>query len=116
MLRFTIARIAEARGITNPREAMKEVGLNQNIIAKILGNSMALINPFYLEKLCLAFNCLPSDLFEWTPSNKNDDRKDNPLQAIRKKEGAKIAEKLKSLPLDQLRMVEEYINSIETKG
>jgi len=42
-------------------------------------------------------------------AKKADDTKDNPLQAIRKRTGPRLDERLKSLPMDQLRLVEDFL-------
>lgn len=104
----------EARGIYTPYKFMVKNGFTPTTATKISNSDVEYLRLEYVETLCKLLNCLPNDLFEWTPDDKKSDYPQHPLQAIRKNESSlNIAETLKSLPMTKLREVEEMLKNLK---
>ena len=73
-----------------------------------------------LEKLCLALNCTPHDLLEWTPDNANQDTEWNVLRALKPKNealtsGHSLNTMLSCLPIDKLNEISKAVVEIIQK-
>ncbi len=68
-----------------------------------------------LEKLCLALNCTPNDLFEWRDDGAQSLLRDNhPLHALRKETvNKKFSEIMQDIPLEKLGELENYLEELK---
>lgn len=100
----------EARGILTPYKFMVKNGFTPTTATKLASGDVEYLRLEYIETLCTLLNCMPNDLFDWTPNDKKDDYANHPLQPIKKSEKTlNLPEMLKSLPMDKLRKVEELL-------
>ena len=114
MINISVKRVMEARGIFNPYKFLVKNGFTPTTANLISKGKTEFLRLEYVERLCVMLNCLPNDLFEWTPNDRKSDTPDNPLQAIRKNEDSgNLAETLKSLPMDKIRQVEEMLKKFQ---
>jgi DNA-binding Xre family transcriptional regulator len=113
MLKINVKKVMEARGIFAPYKFMVRNGFTPTTATKIAKGEVEYLRLEYIERLSTLLNCLPNDLFEWTPNDRKEDVASNPLQAIRKNENSlNLPEILKGLPMDKLRQVEEMLKTI----
>jgi len=114
MLEFNLTKVMEARGIVKPYGFMVRNGFKPTAASKLAKGEVENLRLDYVESLCSLLNCLPNDLFEWTPNSKKEDTSTNPLQVIRKNEKPlNLPEFLKALPMDKLRQVEEILSKMK---
>jgi DNA-binding Xre family transcriptional regulator len=113
MLQFSIDRVCAARGIPKPYKFLVKNGFLPTTATKLAKGDVEFLRVEYLEKLCSLLNCVPNDLFEWTPDTKSEDRPDHPLYSIRKVEKLDFAEELKNLPMSKLREIEAIISNMK---
>jgi DNA-binding Xre family transcriptional regulator len=112
MLKISVRKVMEARGIFNPYKFMVKQGFTPTTATKIANGDVEYLRLEYIETLCSLLNCLPNDLFEWIPADKKDDKATHPLYPIRKNDNSlNLPEMLKSLPMDKLRQVEELLKN-----
>jgi DNA-binding Xre family transcriptional regulator len=113
MLKINVRKVMEARGIFTPYKFMVKNGFTPTTATKISNGDVEYLRLEYIERLCSLLNCLPNDLFEWTPTDRKDDVPNHPLQAIRKSDNSlNLPEILKGLPMDKLRQVEEMLKNM----
>jgi DNA-binding Xre family transcriptional regulator len=114
MLKINVRKVMEARGIFTPYKFMVKNGFTPTTATKISNGDVEYLRLEYIERLCGLLNCLPNDLFEWSPNDRKEDSPTHPLQAIRKNENSlNLPEILKGLPMDKLRQVEEMLKGMK---
>ena len=109
MLKYNIQRLIKIRGIEKPAIHLSKFGIDYQAAIRLSRNKTKAILPEVMEKLCYAFNCTPNDLYEWTPSTKEEDNASNPLKRLKRDDSIDLRSKHLDIPLDKL---EEYVNSI----
>lgn len=113
MIKINVKRVMEARGIFTPYKFMVKNGFPVTTATQISKGNVEYLRLEYIERFCTLLNCLPNDLFEWTPNDKKADDPNNPLQAIKKNDNSmNLPEILKGLPMDKLRQVEEMLKTL----
>ncbi len=103
MLTLRIAQLMKERNIRFPLAALRKAGISQEVAKGYLDGTYPKLIARHAEKLCLFFKCTVDDLYEWEPDDPADDYPENPLQAIRKKPALDLGDKLKNLPLSEIR-------------
>lgn len=110
MLTLNLTRIFKARNIHQPYKFLVESGFVPFIAHKYKNHKVSQIRIDHIERLCVALNCTPNDLFEWFPDNLLDNREDHPLHSIRQREKKTDINKLMArMSLQQLEEVERMI-------
>ena len=110
MLSLNLSRIFKARSISQPYKFLVMNGFVPFIAHKYKNSKVTQIRVDHIEKLCIALNCTPNDLFEWFPDNLLDNRDDHPLHHIRQRDKKIDINKLLSkLSLQKLEEVEKLI-------
>jgi DNA-binding Xre family transcriptional regulator len=113
MLKINVKRVMEARGVFTPYKFMVRNGFTPTTATKIANSDVEYLRLEYIERLCGLLNCMPNDLFEWTPNDKKEDNPNHPLYPIKKNESSmNLPEILKGLPMDKLRQVEEMLKKM----
>ena len=74
MLTLNLSRIFKARAIEQPYKFLVTNGFVPFIAHKYKNSKVTQIRVDHIEKLCIALNCTPNDLFEWFPDNLLDNR------------------------------------------
>jgi len=64
-----------------------------------------------VEKLCLALNCTPNDLLEWTPSKNMTVNDTHALNALKRNEDflENVNRLVNNVPLEKLEKIQEII-------
>ena len=115
MLHFNPHHVFAARGITNPYAFLVKAGIPPNTASQIARKDAKVVKFTHLETMCLALNCAPHDLMEWQPSDKGNVSPDHPLHALERKEedAQQLSKAIKTLPLNKLKQVTEFINNMQ---
>jgi DNA-binding Xre family transcriptional regulator len=77
MLKINVRKVMEARGIFTPYKFMVKNGFTPTTATKISNGDVEYLRLEYIERLCTLLNCLPNDLFDWTPNEKKEDSNKN---------------------------------------
>ena len=112
MLTLDVPRLLRERGVANHTIFMQSHGISPEVWRHLKYPGKPTISMELMEKLCLAFNCSPNELFCWSGSiTKAAELEKHPLQKLRRSSDTSIFDKLSALPagkLDKLRhMVDE---------
>lgn len=65
-LKFDIRRVFNARSITNPVAFLIKAGISNATAVKLMRNQQSGIKWQQLQKICIALNCTPNDIFTST--------------------------------------------------
>lgn len=112
MLYLDIPRLVSERGITSPGKFLQRYGISREVWRYLKDTNKPTISLDLMEKLCLAFNCTPSDLFSWSGAVTHAaGLEKHPLQELRHDTSASLLDKVSMLPAGKLnklrRMVDE---------
>lgn len=103
MLTLDIRPILKLRGINNPYTFLVKMGFVPRTAVAWTNGDVGYIRPEQVEKLCVALNCTPNDLFHHTPSSKSPLADNHALNAlIRTGSAPDITQLLRNLPPDRL--------------
>ncbi len=112
MLQINLNRLFKARGIEQPYKFLVKQGFVSFMAHKLKNNKVQQIRVDHIEKLCVALNCTPNDIFEWSPNDLLDDRQNHPLQKIRSKnKKIELHKLLANMSLEKLEEMEQMLNS-----
>ena len=114
MLIYNLRRILTLRGIDKPHAFLVKNGFAASTASNMLAYYPVVFKVKALEKLCIALNCTPNDLFEWRPTENSVITENHPLQAlVKEKTPPPIAEMVRDLPVEKLRELEALINGLK---
>jgi len=112
MLKFNLARLFNARGIERPFSYLVKQGFSANMATRIANSNLRRLSLRSTERLCCLLNCTPNDLLEWVPENAEEAKPSHALfSLLRQGENLRITSLLRSLPLEEIKAVEAYIQS-----
>jgi len=115
MLIYNLRRILNLRGIDKPHAFLVKNGFAASTASNMLAYYPVVFKVKALEKLCIALNCTPNDLFEWRPSEKTVISENHPLKAlVKEKVPSSITEMVKDLPVEKLCELEAIINGLKS--
>lgn len=112
MLKFSLTKLAFARGIANQYSFLVKNGFSSATAKLLESGEIDYLKLEYLERLSVILNCTPNDLFEWVPNNKSEDKADHPLQPLKKSASINMGKVLKKLPMEKIRELESLLKSI----
>ena len=102
-----------SRGISSPLVYLRQNGLTRFQIHRLMHKDWRSISMDVLEKLCLALNCTPNDLLEWTPDFANQDAESTTLRMLKPQpENENMGAMLSQLPYNKLREIVKIVNEI----
>jgi DNA-binding Xre family transcriptional regulator len=113
MLIYNLRRILALRGIDKPHAFLVKNGFAASTASNMLRYYPVVFKVKALEKLCVALNCTPNDLFEWR--DKGEDLPENhSLNSLRKAAVTmKFSDIVKDLPLEKMREVESFLENLK---
>lgn len=116
MLTYNIKRILKARLITQPVGYLSKHGFTKPTAQRLISGKTKNITTKQLEKLCLAFNCTPNDLLDWTPdSEKLLEQKPSLQQLIRSDAPNELRNLVENIPLNKLNDFTKEIEEIKKR-
>ena len=110
MLRLNIKYLMNLRGIKNPYTFLRMHGFSNHKIRLFQKGANNSIQIRDIETLCVILNCAPNDLFDWTPSGKQDLPGNHPLRKLVKKPAVNLEEFTYDLNPDELA---EFYNKVK---
>jgi DNA-binding Xre family transcriptional regulator len=112
MLKFSLEKVASARGIDKKYKFLVKHGFTPTTATKLATGDVEYLRLEYIERLSTLLNCTPNDLFEWIPDSRSEDKPGHPLQSIKKSEVIDFSKTLRSLPINKIKEVETLLKSI----
>lgn len=113
MLIYNLQRVLALRGIDKPHAFLVKNGFAASTASNMLSFYPVVFKVKALEKLCIALNCTPNDLFEWRPSENSVIPENHSLKTLVKEKASPIAEMVKDLPVEKLNRLEAIINDLK---
>jgi len=101
----------DMRGIQKKTAFLVSLGMTHPAASRYLKTDFQLVNIDTMEKICIALNCTPSDLFEWTPDENTVVAENHSLYTLEKKKS--LQEMVKDIPSDKLKLVEQFLNELK---
>jgi DNA-binding Xre family transcriptional regulator len=116
MLTYNIKRILKARLITQPVGYLSRHGFTKPTAQRLISGKTKNITTKQLEKLCLAFNCTPNDLMDWTPDNEKQlEQKPSLHLLIHSDIPIELKEFVENIPLNKLNDFTKEIEEIKKR-
>ena len=100
MLKFNLDAILYARGVKKKYPFLSKLGLTYRVARRLADGDTQMLRTNHIEKICLALNCTPNDLLQWTPEG--NVAADHPLYALNRAQSVDILKEINQLPLDRL--------------
>lgn len=114
MLKFNPKKIFALRGIEKTTAFLVKIGMSYSTASRYLKSNSQLVKIKDIERLCVALNCTPNDLFEWKMGNDTvlpETHSLNNLQTVGKAKN--LQELVKDIPSDKLRLIESLLNELK---
>lgn len=102
MLKLNLVRALQLRGVKSHARFLHELGFAASSVRGLLNDTFWQIKYEHLEKLCVALNCTPNDLFEWQPDASQQIAPTHSLNKLKKKN---LAQMLNDIPLENFERV-----------
>src|SRR4051794_2470017 len=117
MLTFNLHRIFALRGIDGPNEFLTQSGFSAADIEQLLGPWHTTVDIGEVERLCVALNCTPNELFEWRVDAIPTIPENHPLNDLNNHPAASnLARKIRDIPIEKLADLEAKINELRIAG
>lgn len=113
MLKYNLKRLITNRAVLQPVGYLKKFGITKQTASRIVGGRFATLKLSQLENLCIAFNCTPNDLFEYTPDDKIKTQNHPLTTLIRNEQSKKVQEILNDIPIDKLSAFTNKIDELK---
>jgi len=114
MLVFNLRRVLAIRNIADGMSFLKDNGFTPFTAATLYKYYVSSIKIKNLERLCRLLNCTPNDFFEWkTTEGEELLPETHALNSLRREKSAEINKLMKSLPLEKLSEVEDFIKNMK---
>ena len=111
MLIFNVKEICKTRQIERPYTFLVRAGFSPHSANNILNSQSHVFRLEHIEKLCEILHCEPNDLLIYKPNNTNKLAETHPLnKLIPKNNNFDWQQTLKTIPLEKLKEVAEFIN------
>jgi len=116
MLNYNIKRILKARLITQPVGYLSKHGFTKPTAQRLISGKTKNITTKQLEKLCLALNCTPNDLMDWTPDNEKQlEQKPSLQQLIHSETPNELSSLVENIPLNKLNDFTKEIEEVKKR-
>ena len=116
MLTLDLRRIMADRGIDYPVRYLQKHGISDYIASRLMRGKVASPGADTLEKLCIALNCTPAELFRWEPDAGMILPPSHALHKLVYKEDAgALVKSLRELPPEKLDELREFVKGLEGK-
>ena len=114
MLTFSPKNIFLLRGIEKTTRFLVNLGMDYSTASRFLKSESQFVKIKDIEKLCIALNCSPNDLFEWKPDNKTILPETHSLNALNRGDKVqKLRQTMKDLPADKLIEIENLLEELK---
>lgn len=113
MLKFNPKKMMAMRGIEKTTAFLVNLGMGYPAASVFLKSKSQSVKINTIEKLCLALNCTPNDLFEWTPDKNTVVPESHSLFALEKSGSQSIQQLVKDIPSDKLKLIESLLEELK---
>jgi DNA-binding Xre family transcriptional regulator len=114
MLIFNPKQILLLRGVEKIANFMVKIGFTYQSAGRVLKSRASLIKVKDIERLCVALNCTPNDLFEWKAGVDTVLPEGHSLNRLERGEGGKnLQQMVRDIPSDKLALVETLLNELK---
>jgi DNA-binding Xre family transcriptional regulator len=111
MLVFNLKEVLLARQIERPYSFLVKAGFTSHTANDLIHSYSRNFSLDHIEKLCEILHCEPNDLLVYKPNANNKVTADHPLNKLLAKNiDFNWHQTLKTLPLEKLKEVAEFIN------
>lgn len=114
MLKLNLKKILLAKGISDPGKLLKSSGFSKNQAYYLLNYSHSNIKLSNLEKLCIALNCTPNDLIEYTPDKSSKIPDSHPINSLKPKDAFDLNAISSDIPVAKLPELKSIIENFKT--
>lgn len=114
MLKFNPKNIFLLRGIEKTTAFLVRLGMDYSTASRFLKSKSQFVKIKDIEKLCIALNCTPNDLFEWKPDSNTVLPETHSLNALDKGDKVKKLQQIvKDIPADKLMEIEGLLDGLK---
>lgn len=114
MLNFNPKNIFSLRGIEKTTAFLVRLGMDYSTASRFLKSKSQFVKIKDIEKLCIALNCTPNDLFEWHADANTILPETHSLKRLEKTSETKNLQQLiKDVPSDKLGQIEDLLNGLK---
>ena len=114
MLLFNPKKVFALRGIQKTTNYLVTMGFSYVKASSFLKSKSQFVKIKDIERLCVALNCTPNDLFEWKADNNAVLPENHSLNALDKGGQTKnLQQMIKDVPSDKLALVENLLNGLK---
>jgi DNA-binding Xre family transcriptional regulator len=115
MLVFNPKKVFALRGIEKISNFLVKMGYSYPTAARFLKSKSRFVKVKDIERLCIALNCTPNDLFEWHADGKIVFGDNHSLNALAKSGQTKnLQELVKDIPSDKLALIENLLEELKS--
>src|SRR5688500_7198263 len=114
MLKFNPKKIFALCGIEKTTNFLFKMGFSYPQASAYLNSESRFVKIKDIERLCLALNCTPNDLFEWQAENEAVLPENHSLNALTGSGEAKnLQELIRDIPSDRLARIESLLDELK---
>lgn len=113
MLKSNIKRMLTLRGVSQPIGFLMKKGYSRNLASRLSKDELQRFSLKLIEKICITFNCMPNDIFDWRPDKSDPDTLTLKLNALKKSQPNEEALDFSDIPMENLEELNQAIK--ETK-
>jgi DNA-binding Xre family transcriptional regulator len=115
MLILNLKRIMQTRGVDNHYRFLRTNDFTHSSAYNLLNGAAFSLKFEQLERLCLALNCTPNDLFDWHPSGEQQAIAPNhSLNSLKPKE-ENLAALLREIPTEKFEQIESLLRDLKNQ-
>jgi len=114
MLKFNPKNVFLLRGIQKTTGFLVKIGFSYPKASSFLESKSRFVQIKDIEKLCIALNCTPNDLFEWKPDTNTVLPDSHALNALLNTGETKNLQQLvKDIPAEKLKLIENLLEELK---
>jgi DNA-binding Xre family transcriptional regulator len=114
MLNFNPKNIFLLRGIEKTTGFLVKMGMSYPSASRYLKSKSQFVKIKDIEKLCVALNCTPNDLFEWKPDASVVLPKTHSLNKLGNGENTlNLQQLVKDVPSDKMHLIESLLDELK---
>lgn len=116
MLKFNPKNVFSLRGIEKTTAFLVKLGMGYPTASRFLKSKSQFVKVRDIEKLCVALNCTPNDLFEWQADANKTLPETHSLNALHRGGTTKnLQQMIKDVPADKLALVESLLDELKKR-
>lgn len=103
----------ERRQIQKPHRELVKTGIAPSTATNLLNYHNVRVTVEHIEKICLALNCTPNDLFEWRSKANESIPENHALNSLKPSETTEnLSELMKTIPVEKLSQIDEFVRNL----